>query len=849
MLMRIGKRLRGHGHFFCVIVPLILLMTYPTVIHVFDTTKFWVPTLHTDVWLKFWDAWHFKQVLAGNSHIHHTNLLFYPEGVSLTQQTYNLAHIILLNLLQLVMPPSNAYCLTYLLFVFICCSSGYIYCNWLFKDKWLALPGAVIFGLSHQVIATAAHPDLGFIATIPLTLYFTHRGIVEGRTKLLLVAGALIGFTVFCGMYIFVCNFLTVVIFVPLFAKSRWRVLTFWRGLIAMGMLAAIVGGGRILPMLADRADLDQAIQTLDHRDTGSDLMSYFFNHRHPVLTYLFNEITGSKHKDLPADKLVTFRGSIHIVYLGFATLALIGMGLLRKSSRRQMLPWLAIFACFLVLRLGSRLVILDTTYEDILLPKHYLNQLLPTVFAAIYHAPHFQIGVVLPLAVLACYGLRSVLTQKSQYRRKAIVTGLIVLIASELYFMPYDNEVPQAAFEPFQWLARQEDQESIALVPLPMLDLHNQYNFFNMLFQTIHGYPIAHGRVTRRPESTYAYINANALLDAGRRQHGIACGISRQNEVSAALKQLEGDGFSHVMLHRRQAGSAPFLASFTRIKPDFANRETFIYTLSTLRDHCDNPPPGTDSLALHLEWVFGDVMPPRDEPVLTFHPSERVNDDALRYLSWNNDFGKNLTHATVDAAGQFTLQSTNRNMRELDDLEGDQGVFLFLRHLDASAVEPSAAWDEWLAGHFQLCGRIAATEHIAVDQYLRRDMPCELVAAADKLAVVYDNGSELRNRVVEVESGDLWIALWWRLAEGPKTAYSIQVFDSAGERVRQTDHVLNRTMKSHALDVSDLPAGEYSARLIVYDFETGASQGGELLTDGTRFRRELEIARFELDG
>ena len=178
--MRFPKPLRRHGHFFLVIVPLILLMTYPTIIHVFDASKFWLPARYWDVWLKFWEAWNFKQVLASQSGFHYTNLMNFPEGVSLAYQTYSLPHMVILHLLQLFMPASNAFCLTYLLIIFCCCASGYIYCSWISKDKWLALLGAVVFGLSQQVTATAATPDLGFIATIPLTMYFLHRGIVGG---------------------------------------------------------------------------------------------------------------------------------------------------------------------------------------------------------------------------------------------------------------------------------------------------------------------------------------------------------------------------------------------------------------------------------------------------------------------------------------------------------------------------------------------------------------------------------------------------------------------------------------------------------------------------------------------
>ena len=43
------------------------------------------------------------------------------------------------------------------------------------------------------------------------------------------------------------------------------------------------------------------------------------------------------------------------------------------------------------------------------------------------------------------------------------------------------------------------------------------------------------------------------------------------------------------------------------------------------------------------------------------------------------------------------------------------------------------------------------------------------------------------------------------------------------------------------------LPAGAYTAKLIVYDFETQVTQGGILTGTNERFERELELATIEV--
>ena len=847
MLSRFRKPLRRHAHFFCVIVPLILLMTYPTITHVFDTSKFWLPAVDWDAWLKIWDAWHFKQVLAGESSLYHTNLLFYPHGVSLAYQTYSLPFMLVMNALQAFLPPSNAYCLTYLLNIFVCALSGYIYCLYLFKDKWLALPGAVIFGLSQQVTGKAMEPDTSFIATLPLTMYCLHRGIDEGRTRLLALAGLLLGFTAYCGMYIFVCAALTAGLFVLCCTRSRWRDRRFWRDLALFAMLAIVTSAGRVAPMVSDPGELDRAIQLQVDIDEGGDVMGLAFNYRHPILTPFFKAVAGIEAKPLAPNRKVYIHGQVLRYFTGLSTLLLIAYGLLRRSSRRKMLPWLLIAAFFIILRLGPALKINGVVYHDILLPKYYLDQLLPMVFASFHSPDHFQIGVLLPTAALACYGLGALLPLTSRGRRAPIVLLLVAIIAFETYFLPYAMEVDRGRFKYTEWLAAQDDQESIRLAPLPMQIYDYGSSQIHLLHQTMHGYPMTGGYVARNPPSTYRYIDGNPLLSAGRNEQGIICSQSRQSDILSALDQMLADGFSHIVLHKRQAGAAPFLASFADMTPAYEDWHTLIYDIAEMRNHCQSPPPGTESLALYLELVYGNVMPPREEPFLAFHPSERINDEALRYMSWNADFGKNLNHVTVDAAGQLSLQSTYAEARTIADIASSHAAILLLRHPHEGDVGHTL-WNDWLTRHYQFCQPIAANEHIAIDHYLSRDMPCDLVTSDAPLALMYDNGNQLRNRVVEIDGGDLRLHLWWRLADGPKTSYSIQVFDGGGERLRQIDHVMNRALVSHTIDVSDLPAGAYQARLIVYDFASGASHGGEVIANASRFRREVEIARFRLE-
>ena len=122
--------------------------------------------------MKFWDAWYFKSLIAGQADFYFTDLLFYPDGLSLVYHNFNVPHMVVFGGLQAVMPTSNAFNLTYLLIIFSTALSAYVYLCYLLKDKWISLFGAVVLGLSGYVVGRASQPDVSWIATLPLALYF-----------------------------------------------------------------------------------------------------------------------------------------------------------------------------------------------------------------------------------------------------------------------------------------------------------------------------------------------------------------------------------------------------------------------------------------------------------------------------------------------------------------------------------------------------------------------------------------------------------------------------------------------------------------------------------------------------
>ena len=144
----------------------------------------------------------------------------------------------------------------------------------------------------------------------------------------------------------------------------------------------------------------------------------------------------------------------------------------------------------------------------------------------------------------------------------------------------------------------------------------------------------------------------------------------------------------------------------------------------------------------------------------------------------------------------------------------------------------------------FNLCQREAQDDGAVIELYVRRGFSCELVTAGDPLQVRYDNGIRLENLLVQTDQDVMDFQFMWSGLPDEAHSISLQVFDAAGEKILGQDSVIGHiTLDRQRVDISSLPPGDYSVKLILYSFETGATVGGEIIEDGARFDRELPIA------
>ena len=264
--------------------------------------------------------------------------------------------------------------------------------------------------------------------------------------------------------------------------------------------------------------------------------------------------------------------------------LALILIGLLHKTTRRSMLPWLAICGLFLILCLGSFLQVAGTEYPHVRLPKHYLNEIAPAVFRSFVETDIFMMGGLLPLAISACFGIVGLQHARPFARRPWFILLLIALVAFEYHIPVQENLIAREQFNFLEWLASEGEGDDIRLVNLPMG--HKSSKRYN-LYQALSGFPHAEGAISRTPDSAFEYIRANPLLDTWHRNRPMACSVETRATYLPALDQLEADGFSHVVFHQNVGNPLTVVDSFRDAQPSYRDEYVWIYRLNDLRESC----------------------------------------------------------------------------------------------------------------------------------------------------------------------------------------------------------------------------------------------------------------------
>ncbi len=818
VLRHLAQGLRQHWLFVFAAPLAIIVMTHPSLAIVGDVQTLRVPTAPSDIFMKYWDAWYGEEMLAGRADFFHTDLLFFPNELSLAFHNFSVPHMLVFASLQEALPPVNAYVLTYLLIIAANLLSAYVFLLRLVSRPVFACAGAFVFGLSTFVMTHQDHPDLALVATIPPALYGLQRAVHEGEWRWCIFAGIAAGFTAFIGMYVFVCLMMTLGIYALFLARTRWRDARYWQFMVALLLVAGAISLPRLLPMIADRALLDEALDKQSGGEIQNDLLMLLVNTDHPLMERV-------KAQLFEGGRLWRYADG----YLGYLPLAVIGWCCLRSRRRRPLLPWLMLAALFIVLRLGSFLTIGGTQIVSIPLPKYALDSLLPWVFEAFWNISIFQIGILLPWAALFALSLDWLLGSLSARKRVAAVVLVLLAICFENYsHTTWSFSTDPERLDWIDWLAGEDNLDDIHLIHLPMgRNESKQYGYF----QTFNRIPHAEGLASRTPAQAYATIDSNLLLRTWQADASMQCSPDNRAAYLSAVDELRALGFTHVVHHRQQLDALLVFDSFVQVPSAFDDRFVTIFLVDDLPYACDRP----ESLAAASQ---------AQKRLLADYPALRS--------------APGITTITIHSESLVTMTALHSQMRldweraarraHAQKLQADQ-VGVLIQSSDRTSADLPQAYRDWLIGAFQLCETLEDEGELRLEVWLRRDVPCALVLDETPLAVNYENGLRLSNLALAVDGDALDLHILWRSFPEDSHSFSLQLLDAAGERPLGYDQIIHDDpLVHHRIDVAALPAGDYQAKLIVYNFETGKSVSGVIADTDAPFQREVDIGMVTLD-
>lgn len=256
------------------------------------------------------------------------------------------------------------------------------------------------------------------------------------------------------------------------------------------------------------------------------------------------------------------------------------------------------------------------------------------------------------------------------------------------------------------------------------------------------------------------------------------------------------------------------------------------------------------DIVPHYQDFIYEDnILPGNDELILSFHPRmDRAIHWAMVYYRTRLTEWAHIAHMALDANSEVAIHSAYSTWQTVDNVsENSLGVWLLHNPTQTGIVELETYFG-WFLERFKFCKRFVDNPETIIDYYLRSTIPCDLVTEEQPFAIRYDNGTELGNLVYEHAIDHLSVYLKWLQPSDKVDAFTLQIFNGQGNRVRQFDKVISgEPIDIVTFDVDDLAEGDYAVKLIVYNRESLESLSGVIARNQQAFERDVEALRFSI--
>ncbi len=779
----------------------------------------------SDAMVHYWNGWWFQQALQIGQSPFQTDLLNFPDGVSLVTHNFALLNIMPWLLLEPIIGGITAYNLIILLSLALCGWGMYLLADELLEQRHAAFIAGLIYMAWPFRLSQLDHPNLVATFWIPIFFLFLIRVLRDSHWLDGLWAGVALALVGYTRWQLLIPVSMMTLIFMLGTAKS-W--ISHWRETVPRLVLAGVIGFVALLPpavmLVGEQLNSDISADVIyeeDERNMSTDLLAYLTpSKRHFILNATMKPLVDSYYKERTP-------GRRYPTYIGLSVLILAAIGLIKRW--RETWFWLLMALVLIGLAAGMAWRVNGQTITAV--PTLY-KLLAPLQAARLMRVPErYVMFLALPAAVLAAYGWRSVISlrQLSRWRLPlTVLLGLVILF--EYQSSPLQSQYTEYDKQVFEQLAQEPGEFAILNIPL-RYRFSKEYQFE----QTIHKQPILQGHVSREPENLYRLIEESEWLD------GMP---DLEVDPGFLMAQLNEAGVGYVVLsqHLLEDPTWRLWKRHVPYAPYHKDDRYLVYaTAPQIGRELDQPQemmPGLGTTERSLTAYCGEKETTA-VAAITWVTTETLPENVgLQLLAASEETGAEQSGAVVPLvdgwpSSQWPVGTVTRQAYEID-LPAEYDPFkITLQMIDLQQQTP--------VGEPTPMGRVDA-ESCTIDG-----------AGTEPANLFFGDGLRLLSYGAAQESGELVINLHWLAEERPGAAYKffIRITDpQTNEVVAQIDTMpLNWSFPTTDWKAGELVAdeirvplagvapGDYELAMGVYLEESGerlpvTGAGGGLRVD-----------------
>jgi len=218
-----------------------------------------LPGTGGDLWVHWWNLWWLKRVLPQGGNPFHTDLLFYPQGLSLVYHNIAWFHGALWLPLQALVGGVPAYGLIFLLTIALCGLGMFFLVRELTQSAGAAFVAGLVYAFWPYTLSHFNHTNMMAVQWLPWVLLGLHRIIHRGRVRDALLTALFLFLTGLARWHHLFYGGLIFGLFLLWSLLIEWR---HWRrrtvGLLALaGLLAGLALLPLALPLLTSQLTRD----------------------------------------------------------------------------------------------------------------------------------------------------------------------------------------------------------------------------------------------------------------------------------------------------------------------------------------------------------------------------------------------------------------------------------------------------------------------------------------------------------------------------------------------------------------------------------------------------------------